>query len=649
MSLDEHRAALADGEPCPLCGATEHPWASAAAEIARRHDALATEITEREAERERLVAEIAADRTAEDEAQGQVKAKRQHAADLDRQVADHAEQVAVALAATALSDDAPPLLVEEARQRAAAREKAATEALARLDEAVEAAEEAVARATTARQRVADARVEASGARERVNGERSGVEASARDLAAREARRRRAEAALAARLYTAAWGEVAPEGATLAAALDVVTARAATWRARADARRDAADALREATGVALRAEALLAEAEAALTAAVVVLAGRETARAAADAEWRDARAGLDGIEPEAFRKQMAHNERLAKEAHDEALASAADARRALEEARNRLTAREVALAGAKDRGAAAAEALRAALAEVALPDADAVRERRLSPTEAERGRVQRDEVTEKVASRGVAAEFSAGALAAHRAAVPDRLDPDRADRAFLVALLGVVEDDLKTCRERAGAATERLHAYLARRRTHAALVRERDELFAGAAVARQLHDLVGRGDAFKRFAQSLNLDDLLVRANVHLARLAPRYSLVGERDAQGLPTLQFGVRDHWHADAERPITTLSGGETFLVSLALALALAGLRTVRLPIETLLLDEGFGTLDPESLDLALAALDALQAGGVQVGIISHVAGLAERIGARIVVRPVSEGRSKLEVELG
>ena len=88
------------------------------------------------------------------------------------------------------------------------------------------------------------------------------------------------------------------------------------------------------------------------------------------------------------------------------------------------------------------------------------------------------------------------------------------------------------------------------------------------------------------------------------------------------------------------------ESFLVSLALALALSSLSAKNVRVRTLLIDEGFGTLDPATLDVALDALDALQSAGRQVGIISHVPGLAERVAAQVLVRPLGGGRSDVAV---
>jgi exonuclease SbcC len=180
-------------------------------------------------------------------------------------------------------------------------------------------------------------------------------------------------------------------------------------------------------------------------------------------------------------------------------------------------------------------------------------------------------------------------------------------------------------------------------------KQRDELAprlaaaqAAQAVWLQLDELIGSstGDAFAVFAQGLTLDLLLLEANRRLAELARRYRLQRNRGGD----LDFVVVDLDLGGQRRSLMTLSGGETFLVSLALALALATLAAPRSRVETLFLDEGFGTLDAQSLEQALGALDALQAAGCQVGIISHVEGIAERIGAQVVVQPEGAGQSRV-----
>ncbi len=183
-----------------------------------------------------------------------------------------------------------------------------------------------------------------------------------------------------------------------------------------------------------------------------------------------------------------------------------------------------------------------------------------------------------------------------------------------------------------------------------LRKELDEKDAQHKLWMRLHALIGvkDGQAFQRYAQMLNMEELAGKANHHLQQLSPRYALVAA-NAGGEPRLDFAVRDTFQADEVRPLTTLSGGETFLVSLSLALALADYRAVRMPVETLLLDEGFGTLDPVTLGIAMGALKALNASGVQVGIISHVEALKEQIPAWVVVESLGNGRSTVRMERG
>ena len=128
-----------------------------------------------------------------------------------------------------------------------------------------------------------------------------------------------------------------------------------------------------------------------------------------------------------------------------------------------------------------------------------------------------------------------------------------------------------------------------------------------------------------------MDHLVSLANQQLALLHNRYQL--SRREQG--ELEIEIIDTWQGDTQRDTRTLSGGESFLVSLALALALSELVSQKTRIDSLFLDEGFGTLDNETLEMALNALDNLNAEGKTIGIISHVEALKERIPVQIKVR--------------
>lgn len=161
---------------------------------------------------------------------------------------------------------------------------------------------------------------------------------------------------------------------------------------------------------------------------------------------------------------------------------------------------------------------------------------------------------------------------------------------------------------------------------------------------KLSALIGSADGkkFSRFAQGLTLARLTELANRHLLRLSDRYSILKSKEKD----LDLQIIDHYQADVVRPMSTLSGGESFLVSLALALGLSDLASRKVQINSLFIDEGFGTLDAETLDVAITALENLQASGKSIGIISHVEALKDRIGTQIQLSREPGGTSKISL---
>ena len=160
---------------------------------------------------------------------------------------------------------------------------------------------------------------------------------------------------------------------------------------------------------------------------------------------------------------------------------------------------------------------------------------------------------------------------------------------------------------------------------------------------KLNELAGSADGakFRRIAQGYTLDILLNYANVQLRELTRRYRL--ERVPE---TLALQVIDRDMCDEVRTVHSLSGGESFLVSLALALGLSSLSSNRMLVESLFIDEGFGSLDAETLRVAMDALESLRTQGRKIGVISHVQEMTERIPVRICVNRAGNGRSFLEV---
>lgn len=204
------------------------------------------------------------------------------------------------------------------------------------------------------------------------------------------------------------------------------------------------------------------------------------------------------------------------------------------------------------------------------------------------------------------------------------------------------------------------AELARTREHAAelnrIVRENAAAKTRAAAAQasieaqkreyrrweDLHLLIGSADGkkYRNFAQGLTFELMISHANRQLRNMTDRYLLA----RNGARPLELDVIDRYQAGERRSARNLSGGESFLVSLALALGLSQMASRNVRVDSLFLDEGFGTLDEETLDTALHTLAGLRQDGKLIGVISHVPALKERISTQIQVIPRTGGRSRL-----
>ena len=158
----------------------------------------------------------------------------------------------------------------------------------------------------------------------------------------------------------------------------------------------------------------------------------------------------------------------------------------------------------------------------------------------------------------------------------------------------------------------------------------------------LHELIGAADGkkYRNYAQSLTFASVIAQANRQLVQLSDRYLLT----ADPARPLELNIIDNYQGGETRSAKNLSGGESFIVSLALALGLAQMSGENMQIDSLFLDEGFGTLDEETLDSALETLSQLRTHGKHIGIISHVAALTERIATRIQITPQNGGNSTI-----
>ncbi|MCK5841402.1 MAG: chromosome segregation protein SMC, partial [Candidatus Sabulitectum sp.] len=155
-------------------------------------------------------------------------------------------------------------------------------------------------------------------------------------------------------------------------------------------------------------------------------------------------------------------------------------------------------------------------------------------------------------------------------------------------------------------------------------------------------LIGSADGkkYRNFAQGITFEMMVSHANIQLQKMTDRYLLIRKKDNP----LELNVIDNWQAGETRSVRNLSGGESFIVSLSLALGLSKMASRKVRVDSLFLDEGFGTLDEESLETALETLAGLHQGGKLIGIISHVSALKERIRTQISVKKVSGGKSRI-----
>lgn len=220
-----------------------------------------------------------------------------------------------------------------------------------------------------------------------------------------------------------------------------------------------------------------------------------------------------------------------------------------------------------------------------------------------------------------------------------------DAATLAAVLARSEQQMQQLTQQLGERLQQLKSHQQLVSQQAQWYTQLQQLQLEYQEWQKLNSLMGSADGarYRRFAQGLTLAQLVLLANRQLNQLQSRYQLARKADAE----LELVVVDSWQADSERDTKTLSGGESFLVSLALALALSDLVSHKTRLESLFLDEGFGTLDPDTLESALAALDQLQASGRMIGIISHVEALKERIPTQIRVhKQAGSGWSRLEL---
>ncbi len=201
-------------------------------------------------------------------------------------------------------------------------------------------------------------------------------------------------------------------------------------------------------------------------------------------------------------------------------------------------------------------------------------------------------------------------------------------------------------QKIGANRERLKNDEINRKDSGNKLKEKEKQQAICSKWGALNQLIGSADgkSYRNFAQALTFEHLVHLANKQLRKMSDRYILIRTGDSSN--PFELYVIDKYQNSEQRTAQNLSGGEKFIVSLSLALGLANMASKNMRIDTMFIDEGFGTLDADYLDLALNALSNLQSEGKIIGVISHLTELKERIATHVEVVPSGNGHSKIQI---
>ncbi len=639
LSLDARRHQLVTGQPCPLCGATEHPW-SGQGPVPELLSEQQERVEQLDAEHGALQAALVEARGEQRAAEGEVVSAAEAQADAETNTSTlliRWAELALALPhaprdpeATEAADRLARLRTEQEseRQRLRALRTRHGELLGladQLEDQLSAARRSLEASATRMQQ----------AHEQV---RSSTEDCARNAAAIDAARTRLHASLDAIAGTfqawQGWRTAALEDTK--ALLDQCQAATRLWAEQRAAGRQLEAERTELTTRIQDNTQLLGAQERILRQATD---DASASRAALTELERQRAALLDGRPVVELRASLQEKTARARAELDSAreLAAASERARAAAEstakaAVDRVTELDAGLAA--QRGA-----LEAVLTRLGWSEADL--RAHLSHAEGwlERERGALDQLEKAADEAALLLQERSDLLAEHEGGGAPSIPA--AELTSALADAAQARAELEAARQETELALRRDEE---RRERQAELGAELVSLQAEHRRWQVITDLIGqaKGDLFQRFAQGLTLEILLEHANENLGMLKPRYAL------QRVPRtdMDLQVVDRHMADEVRPLGSLSGGETFLVSLALALGLSSLSSTHLRVDSLFIDEGFGTLDPRSLEDVIGALEQLQASGRSVGVISHVEALAERLGTRLAVIPVDPSRSRVAI---
>ena len=649
LSVSDRRSALAENEACPLCGSLDHPYRRDPA-AAPSTETLRAERTQAESRKTEAAAQAKRDETEATQAalhaaqmKSEAEADERRARDLSAQWVELAAGRAETAKQTGLAEGEAISGRRGALQQAVA---AARQRLAAIDAAMEADKHAVDDAQKAADRLAKHTAERSSVQQAVahqmelrDGALGRVTETVQGLMAAEAALRLALAKLG--LGTP---DVAPD----------LTVALRQGQRRFDQIVTLKGEVETLKGNAAETQLALEKAKSAAEADEREVEAARQDQAKGEAYGRQAaatsREHFDGADPGPIRKGLGDAALQARDADEACLRTLAEAAAALSGATGALRERTERLTRqTEETGTRLAEFEATRLAAGAADEAD-VDARTLDDTRRQALETQVRALQDRQTQARAIRDEATGRLDGHRAKAPEgeAVESDETGDARAAELAGEIathDERLNGLQREIAVDTQRLAANEALKQGAAELEADIDAARAERDLWKSVNDVIGTNDgqAFVTIVQALNLRAVLVRANLRLERFLPRYRLEQIVSPEGEPKLDFCLIDAHQQGAKRPTRSLSGGESFIVSLALALGLADMRSSRLRIETLLIDEGFGSVDLLTLREVLSALEALRATtGTRIGLISHAELLKEAIPAQVAVIPNGDGRS-------
>jgi exonuclease SbcC len=632
-SYEEERRRLSDGRPCPLCGSTAHPWAEEGAALPSEEGdgklaearALVRRHTSKLHELELLIAGYVAEGA-------QLETRRKEQSDERERLGRRCLELLDAAGIKGPSREAAPEV--EFRLEAAYD---CVSSLERLLMSIGELEERLRQASDERQLRLDGHREARYLLEQADGR---ISAAGRELeragqSGESALRELSERRDALRQLLAPFGfDALPEGSAIDTMLATLDGRAGAWRGMQERlsaiRQEVAGQAASLSGIAGRGDTVRSE-RAARQDELGLLEPQIEKLAAG-------RASLFGdLDPASEGERLSQASSLARDALGAAGESASLRRQELGGIDAAISDLNRVLADRR----ATVEKLGASFRDSALSRGFDDEQRFLAARLPEAEVLRLSATSEAFMSRRRELEsMRKERLAALERERETGVDPRK--REELREAVPAMQESLRNAIEEIGAIRRQLAE-------NSRLVAEQQEQLAAVAIQAEeclrwdlLHDLIGSADGkkFRNFAQGLTFEAMVAHANRQLRLMTDRYLLVRDH---AVP-LELNVVDTWQAGEIRSTRNLSGGESFIVSLALALGLSHMSSRNVRVDSLFLDEGFGTLDDDALETALETLSGLQQSGKLIGVISHVPALKERISTRIIVTPLTGGRSAI-----